>query len=309
MHHFLDRSSVVYEMDRDNTPVLTITSGDSVTVETEDCFCHRILSENQCVDEDFDLSHVNPATGPIAVEDALPRDSIVVTIRAIHLDSQGVIESVPGWGLLGNKATSCKTVITPIMDNRVQFNGLSLPARPMIGVIGNAPEHGAVGCGTPGNHGGNLDTKEIAAGAIVHLPVFVPGGLLALGDVHALMGDGESCGTGVECRATVELSIELAKSTGLSAPLVETENEIIVISSHKKLDRAIYQSMVLAVQLLMKLTGFSWQEAYMLASISCDVRVSQLVNPLFTAKTIIPRHLNSNGLRLSQMDFGESGNE
>ncbi|HAA85705.1 MAG TPA: acetamidase/formamidase [Kosmotogaceae bacterium] len=309
MHHFLDRSKAVYQMSRTNAAVLTIAPGDCVTVQTEDCFGHRIISESQCVDEHFDFSRINPATGPIAVQNALPGDSLAITVTAIHLDSQGVVENAPGWGLLGKKATRCKTVIAEIRDNTVHFNGLSLPARPMIGVMGNAPEHDAVGCGTPGQHGGNLDTKEISEGAVVHLPVFVPGGLLALGDVHALMGDGESCGTGVECRATVELSIELAKSTRLSAPVVETDNEIIVISSHKELDQAIRESMDRAVRILIKLTGFPWQEAYMLASISCDVRISQLVNPLFTAKTIIPKHLNTNKLKLSQMNFEESGNE
>ncbi len=303
MHYTLDRSNVIFEMSKANKPVLTLKSGDTVTMETEDCFGHRITSEDQRVGEQFDFSHVNPATGPIHVEGASPGDCLLVTIDRIELDSQGVIETAPGWGVLGDKIRENRTIIADIFDNIVSFRGLSFPARPMIGVIGTAPLSGAVGCGTPGKHGGNLDTTEITVDSVVNLPVFVPGALLALGDVHALMGDGESCGTGVECRATLTITVELAKGQDLSGPLVQDPSGLYVLFSSDTLENAVRGSLDRAVSLISAQRELSWVESYMIASVACNVKISQLVNPLITARTFIPNSLLSSTKGFSSSDL------
>ncbi len=302
MHYTLDRSNVIFEMSKANKPVLTLKSGDTITMETEDCFGHRITSEDQRVDEQFDFSHVNPATGPIYVEGASPGDCLLVTIDKIELDSQGVIETAPGWGVLGKEVKEARTTIAVIQDSTVDFHGLSFTARPMIGVIGTAPSTGAVGCSTPGQHGGNLDTREITEGSVVYLPVFVPGALVAIGDVHALMGDGESCGTGVECRATVTIALELAKGQDLSGPLVQDSSGLYVLFSSDTLENAVRGSLDRAVSLISAERELTWVESYMIASVACDVKISQLVNPLITARTFIPKSLLS-----STKGFSSSG--
>ena len=70
----------------------------------------------------------------------------------------------------------------------------------MIGVIGTAPAEGTISCGTPDAHGGNMDTKIITEGTTLLLPVNVPGALLAMGDLHAGMGDGEVGISGLEIK-------------------------------------------------------------------------------------------------------------
>lgn len=105
----------------------------------------------------------------------------------------------PGLGVLGEKITEAHTKIIPIKNGFAEFNEkIRLPLTPMIGVLGVAPAEGSVHCAVPGDHGSNMDTKLIKVGSKVYLPVFVSGANLALGDLHACMGDGELSGTGIE---------------------------------------------------------------------------------------------------------------
>jgi acetamidase/formamidase len=122
--------------------------------------------------------------------------------------------------------------------------GLEFPAKPMLGCIGVAPgDTPAAPSGTSGTHGGNLDYNLIAEGAVVILPVFRPGALLFLGDGHALQGDGEAIGSGVETSMDVVFSVELRKGATQAGPRVETEDFIVSIGSQpefeSRLDRGL----------------------------------------------------------------------
>ena len=94
MVHRIGRESVVYSMSAENRAALYVTSGDTVIVETEDCFSHTIVSETQTVGKNFDFSHINPATGPIGVQGAKPGDTLVVSIERIEIDDAGVMEKI-----------------------------------------------------------------------------------------------------------------------------------------------------------------------------------------------------------------------
>src|SRR5260221_9027689 len=109
---------------------------------------------------------------------------------------------------------------------------LEFPARPMVGCIGvAAPGDFAPTSAPAGAYGGNLDYNEIGEGATVILPVYHPGGLLFVGDGHALQGDGEAIGTGVETSLEIELSIDLRKKVDISGPRVETKDWLISVGS------------------------------------------------------------------------------
>jgi acetamidase/formamidase len=121
---------------------------------------------------------------------------------------------------------------------------LEFPARPMVGCIGVAPAGDFAPTSAPaGAYGGNLDYNEIGEGATVILPVYHPGGLLFVGDGHALQGDGEAVGTGVETSLDIELSIDVRKKVDISGPRVETKDWIISVGSQPEfassLDRAL----------------------------------------------------------------------
>ena len=166
----------------------------------------------------------------------------------------------------------------------------------MIGVIGVAPAGQAVLNNTPGPHGGNLDTREVTVDARVYLPGFVPGGYLALGDLHATMGDGEVCGTGVEIRGVVEIQVEVLKDWGWRQPVIDFKDSLYFLGSAPTLEAAVEKATTEAVGFLEEKNRMSWNEAYMLASIGTDLLISQVVNPWKTVRVRVPKHLMKNPL-------------
>jgi len=278
-------------MDKQNQPVLYVDSGERFIVETEDCFCHQIVESDDVLNDNFDYSRVNPATGPMFINGCQPGNTLKVTIHKIEVESRGVVEVYPGWGPLGNKVEKAETKIVSISEGRAKFGKYLLPLHPMVGVIGVAPAGEAVSCVSPGPHGGNLDTVNIAEGAEIYLPVFVSGAKLALGDVHAIMGDGEICGTGVEIRAEVEMKVEICENWQLSNPVVKTKESYFFIGSSKTVEEAIQIAAEESVKFIQERNNISWTEAYMMTSIATDLLFSQVVNPLKTVRIRIPRKI------------------
>lgn len=287
----ITRDQVIFAMDKKNSSILTADAGERILVETEDCFSHQIVQNTDVLNDSFDYSRVNPATGPIALNDCQPGDILAVTIEQIKLDSQGVVELYPGWGPLGNMVKKAETKIVSISDGMAKFNDILLPIRPMIGVIGVAPEGEGVPCGIPGYHGGNMDTVDIVQDSTIYFPVFVPGANLALGDVHAVMGDGEVCGTGVEIRAEIIIKVDVIKDKTLFHPVLENKDCYYLINSADTLEEAIRINTEKVVEFIQAQSRTSWPEAYMLASIATDLKISQVVNPLKTVRTCIPKSI------------------
>lgn len=285
----IGRNQIVYEMGTKNAPVLKVDCGETITVATEDCFSYRLVNDTDVLEECLDFSKVNPASGPIYVQGAKPGDTLKVRIEKITLAEQGVAVAMNGLGVLGHLVKGSNVKIIPIEEDAVIFNDLRIPLRPMIGVIGVAPAEGTVPNSTPGDHGGNMDTIDIGPGAIVYLPVFQEGAYFALGDLHAAMGNGEVCGTGVECRGQVELSFELCTARNWSIPVVETSDAFNFVGSAETLDGATEKAVAEAVRFLKQEHSIPWHEAYMLASIATDVIVSQAVNPLKTVRVRVPK--------------------
>jgi amidase len=159
----------------------------------------------------------------------------------------------------------------------------------MIGTIGVAPLE-PITTLSSGRHGGNLDTTDIRAGCKVYLPVFVEGALFGVGDVHAAMGDGEVCGTGIECGAEVTIRLDVRRDFPVTWPRIESETEIMsVASAEGGLDEAIRIALLDMIGWLGRDQGLSEEEAYVLVSIAGDVRISQIVDPAVTARVAVPR--------------------
>lgn len=165
----------------------------------------------------------------------------------------------------------------------------------MIGVIGVAPskDDGDWNTDTPWKHGGNMDTKDITSGTRLYFKVNVEGGLLALGDCHALMGDGGSCFTGLEIPAYVTIKTELIKNCNIKWPLLETKTATMILSSGDTTDQAIYEAYSEATRYLSNALDISWEEAYILTSLVVDIKISQLVDPKITIRASIPKNIVS----------------
>jgi amidase len=276
----LSRESKTYSFSRNHPPVLTINAGDTVVIDTYDARSGTIREPTDLLDKPHPLG-LNPVTGPIYVNGVEPGDTLCIHIDAIELDRQGFTAVKAGVGLLAQRALEFRTRIVPIVSDCAIFSEeLILPVQPMIGTIGVAPSSGAISTLYPGTHGGNMDNNYVATGATLFLPVFVPGALLSLGDVHASMGDGEVSMIGLDIAARVTLSVEVNKQQNTSRPWLETaKGGWVTTGDGLDLAAALRTACDEMVNLLMRRLGLSFADAYMLAGIRAHLGICQACDP------------------------------
>lgn len=280
MTHSISREHIAYALDRTHTPVLTVASGDEVVLETYDARTGTIQADTDLLDHPHP-DGANPVTGPIYVDGAVQGDSLAVEILDIQLAEQGFLAIKQGVGLLGERAENYATKIIPIVDGTAHFTDrIRFPVRPMVGTIGTAPAGDGVPTAYPGPHGGNMDNNEVKVGATVYLPVAVPGALLAVGDVHASMGDGEISMVGFEICAEVSIRVHLRKQDPLSRPWIETKEGCWVTTGDDP-DPAVAMRIACdeMVDMLMRRLDLSFEEAYMLSTARGDLTICQACGP------------------------------
>ena len=278
----------IYSFAPDLAPVETIALGESVCFDALDALGGQVRAETDIL-TGLDFNRVNPATGPLRIEGVGAGDTLVVQVLSIDVEDQGAIVTGPGLGVLADEIEHHATKILPIRNGIVHFGDLALTARPMIGVIGVASESGSFPTGTAHRHGGNMDTKEIGIGTAVYLPASQDGAMLAMGDVHAVMGDGEVCVSACEVAARITVQVDRVEGRCPYWPMVETETAIHILVSLPTVDEALVEATRQAVALLQRARELSKEEAYMLASLAVDIGISQLVDPNKTAKASIPK--------------------
>ena len=226
---------------------LTVQSGDIVVTETIDA--------NGWDKAGTKVMHgPNPMNGPIAVAGAEPGDALRVDIiRMTPIRDTGwtraalaenVIDParVPDLPPRGRVTWHIdRQALTTRLDPPAKgLEHLELPLAPMIGCFGVAPGLGqAISTATSGEHGGNMDYRRLGPGATVWFPVASPGALFFLGDCHAVQGDGEIVGTGIETCFEVEVRLTLEKSRKLVWPRGETADDIFAIGNARPLDQAL----------------------------------------------------------------------
>lgn len=287
----ITRDKVIYMFGPNNFPVAEVAVGEEFWVETRDCYSGQIKTEAD-LRPNINTAIMNAATGPISIRSIKHGDVICIDILEIELAEYGIMPTNPGLGLLGNLISEPNTKIIPIKDGKAYFSSsIKIPLEPMIGVIGVSPASEDIHCVIPGDHGANMDTKDIKAGSKVYLPVFVDGANLAIADLHACMGDGELCGTGIEIAGRVRLSVSRIEGLSLLMPIVESEDHFIIIASGKEFMETSKKAIKYSAELIGKSLGVSFPDAYRLVSAACDLKVSQIVNPLITVRVAIPKFI------------------
>lgn len=284
MVHRLSSAYHIFSFAKENKPALQVNSGDEVEFETMDCFANQICTDEDTL-ETLDWARVNPATGPVYVNRAEAGDILKVTVQAIQIADQGVVATGKDLGVLGHLLEGLYAKVVAIRDGQVVFNNkITFPLNPMVGVIGVAPAGEAISCGTPGAHGGNMDTKLIGEGAVLYLPVFVDGALFALGDVHAAMGDGEIGVSGVEVAGKVRVKLELIKGKKINNPIIQTAEVTATIASALTLEEAVKMAVEEMAGILQRSTSMPMAEIATLMSAVGNLQVSQVVDPLKTVR-------------------------
>ena len=231
-----------YEFSRHNEPRLKILPGETVVFETEDAFSGQIRTNDDRRDKGK-MPYGNPQTGPVWIEGAKHGDSLAVKIVSIEPSiGQCATRTSDPRQLAQWLGTECPhgSHVCPIRDGMIHWSDrIAIPYRPMLGCIGTAPESGVPTTIPAGPHGGNMDIIETCPGNIVFLPVYVPGGLLYLGDAHAAMGHGELSASGLEMPSITTVTVELLPGKTIPCPRIESPDEIMTIATGRPMERAV----------------------------------------------------------------------
>jgi acetamidase/formamidase len=281
-------------------PVATISPGEIVEVETWDA-SGNVVRPGQTLEDAHQKGirrYGNPITGPIYIEGAEPGDALKIEIIDIKLPDVGWTCVIPGSGGLEGwlKSSPSLTKFSRISDERVIYalndrRTVEIPARPFIGTIGVSPQFESALTIVPGRHGGNMDVSDVCIGSTLYLPVAADGALLGLGDVHAVQGDGEICGTAVEVSSTVTLKVELEKNKKLDWPRIVSKDEIMTVCSARPLEDAVRLAFLELIKWLETDYGFERYDAYMFLSLAGRARIAQIVDPLFTVVAKLPKKM------------------
>lgn len=167
---------------------------------------------------------------------------------------------------------------------------IELPLRPMLGRVAVAPAgQEAWGGLWPGNFGGNMDASDVREGATVYLPVFHEGGYFYFGDAHALQGDGEIVGSGLETTMDVTLQFDVIKGQKIAWPRIEDDTHIMVAGSIRPLVDAFRIAHVELIEWLVDDYGFDRMEAYQVVSQAGVSRIANVVDPNYTVVAKFPK--------------------
>jgi amidase len=277
--HVVSREDVIWAYGPDLEPVLEVEPGATVRLETNDCFSGQIRSEEDLVTE-IDFERVNSATGPVAVRGAEPGDSLVVEILDVSPIEWGVATLIPGYGQLIDKVQAPLTRLFKVEAGWVEMNDrVRFPARPMVGVVGVATDGENLTTGLAGRHGGNLDNHLHGPGARIYFPVRQPGGMFAVGDMHAAMGDGEICFTGVEIAGEVTMRFDVLKGKQATWPVTELDDRWVAHATAEEFPEALDLCSEEAARLLVDEWGFTLEDAFIFLSVACDAGIAQACKP------------------------------
>jgi len=298
-----------------NEPAYHIKSGDVVITPTVDAGGYdstgaQIPEEVKQKNPSTILSTSNPLVGPFYVEGAELGDTLVVKIEGIALNRQtawsrilphfgSLTEEAPDRRLLLNKPIEersfqwmldleRKTGVLELPESRLKK--VEIPLHPFIGSIGVAPRFGRVETSlTPGEYGGNMDCIETKEGTTMYFPVFVEGGYLGLGDVHAAQGDGELCGVALETTANITLRFDVIKGKGIEWPRLDDEEWIMVAGSSRPLMEAYKIAHYELLKWLVADYGFDELEGLQLLSQVGRCRVGNVCDPRYTVVAKFPK--------------------
>jgi acetamidase/formamidase len=288
-------------------PVLTINSGDMVKLETATgnpryfeqlgVPKEKIPAELYDVFEGVDNAGRGDHTlnGPIYINGAEPGDMLEIRLRSIDvrlpIAGQGF---VPNRGLLPEEFPKGKDRVLwlDLKKKTAEYApGVVVPLKPFWGVIAVAPppSMGRVPSGPPNMFGGNMDNRDLVAGATLYLPVFVPGALLSLGDGHAAQGYGEVCLSAIETSLKGEIQVVLHKNKPLKQPRAETPTHFMTMGLSPDLDEAAKIATREMLDWLVDMKGLSREDAYMLASAAMDLVVTQVVDGTKGIHALMPK--------------------
>jgi acetamidase/formamidase len=292
--------------DNSREPAMTIAPGDTVEFKDIDATCGQITAKST-VDtiRNLDFSRINPITGPVYVDGAMPGDALKVTIQSFDPSGWAWTAIVPGFGLLAEDFPEPALNIWKYdksFGRRAMYGpGARVPLKPFCGTTGVvSAEKGSFSTIPPYACGGNMDIRDLTIGVDLYLPVQVRGALFSIGDTHAAQGDGEVCGTAIESPMSVTVKFDLVKRAHLKFPRFVTKGPVsrhldvkgydVTTGIGPDLMDATKNAVRGMIDLLGKQQKMSPENAYMLCSVCADMRISEVVDqPNWVVSCYMPR--------------------
>lgn len=288
----IPKDKVIFHFNTSNEANYTVDDGEVFWVEVDDCYSGQI-TDASVKRPDINISIMDCAVGPININGAMPGDTLCVEVLAIDLADHGIMVTNCGLGVLGDRITEPDTKIIPIHDGFAHFSdSIKIPLTPMIGVIGVAPKYGEIHCAVPHDHGANMDTTMVKPGAKVYFPVAQEGAGLAVGDLHACMGDGELSGTGIEIAGRMCLKVKVYHDRPIERPVIETSDSLYFLASRPTLDESIKVAVADTTEFLMRKFDINFPDAYRLMSATCNAQICEVVDDNMTVRIHCPKFDN-----------------
>lgn len=236
-------------------------------------------------------------TGPVAVRGADPGDVLAIDILDVNFGAPyGINRIRHGGGLfptalpIGSEPDVAAIPIDVEARTGRVPPGIDIPLRPFFGIIATAPPRswGTISTIEPRENGGNMDLKELTAGSRLFLPVFEPGGKLSVGDGHGAQGDGEVDQTAVETCLEGEFRVGVQPDLQLDRPVAITAVGLVSMGFESTLDGAARVAVDALLRLLEEHCGLPWLAGYRLASLTVDLRITQVVNRSVGVHAVLP---------------------
>lgn len=297
LHHF--QPTHYHSTFGSHEPVLRISDGDSVITSTIDAYGVDSHGKNVAIGP-------NPQTGPFYVLGAEPGDTVQVFLDRLHPNREygyssalvaphvvdpEYVKSLPAKGKAEWRIDSASNTAT-LTSSNLGIHVLKLSLLPMLGCLGVAPADGqAISTATSGNFGGNMDYRGIVSGVSVYFPVFVPGALIHLGDGHAVQGDGEIAGTGIEISYDVQFTVHLLKGKHIAWPRGENEQYIFTIGNARPLEQALQHATTEMLRWLQEDYGMGISEASTFLGLCVEYDLGNVFDPAYTMVCKVSRHL------------------
>ena len=299
----------------DTKPAIIVHSGDTVRIQTlSTCGSTERLIErgvkredipayNDEVYKNYPEKDKGPGghilTGPVAIEEAEPGDVLEVQILKVDIDAPFACNSFGlHRGFLPMEFPYSRGRIIPLDHEKMIGHfapGIDIPLHPFFGSMGVAPGQGRVDSAPPFSHAGNMDNKELVAGATLYIPVAAKGALFVAGDGHAGQGNGEVDITAMETFLTGTFKFIVHKNQTLLWPRAETPTHYITMGFSPDLKEATEHALREMIDFLVTEKHISRDDAYMLSSVAVDLDITQLVDGNVGVHAMCPKNIFTAG--------------
>jgi amidase len=280
--HVLSGNSKTYRFSGVDLPVSEVPPGSIVRFETSDDSYERLSQGEPLADV---WKQANPVTGPVAIRGAVKGDALRIEILAIDIRRAWVVW-LADFGPLGHAGGLNEVKEVSIQDGKLEIGtDSSINLDPMIGCIGVAPPKKGIGStvGPAGRWGGNMDIRDLRPGSTLYLPVFHPGGLLSLGDLHAAMGAGEPCCVAIEAIGSATVRLDVVPGANIQYPRIDVPGGTLCVGVGQCIKDAQGAAIREAWKVLGEKTSLSDAEAFAFASARLELRSGTPGAPLALA--------------------------